>query len=201
MSAYDDFHKDFPKRCLKILRSTKKHDEFKQHNVTLILIVASAGLVIPFERLRPREINKEHPIGDREKYPDDAREIDNLMSEKILTSNLGKGVENWEHGITASISNPPDTWLEMGKRKTISHDKTVGGVIKTIRNALSHGNIYTLRDPIEHIVFAEKNGDKKYSFICVSPKDFETFMKNWFKFLVSKNISIDVAKESLDIAA
>jgi len=202
MTAFKDFHRDFPKRCLEVLKLAEPQAKLRQREVTLILMVASAGLVMPLERLRSREPDKQHPIGDRERYGVASKRMDELLAEEFQSSTLDKGSDDWTCGNAISISDMPDTWPEMETRKSITQKKTVGGVIKPIRNALAHGNIFTCNDPIKQIVFAQdKNSKGKYPFICVSPEDFKTFIESWFKFLESKDISNEDAKESIERAA
>jgi hypothetical protein len=62
-----------------------------------------------------------------------------------------------------------------------------------IRNALAHGNIWTIRDPIEAIIFVRRVLNDKvvchFDFLSVSPHEFQHFLEGWFDFLISLRIS------------
>lgn len=205
MTAYKDFHQDFPTRCLSLLRMAEEKAHGRNLEVTLIIMVASAGLVIPFERLRPRKI--QHPIGDREKYSDASSKLDELLTDQFFSSQLQRGTNIWEGGRVKSIDTLPDEWPEMKNTKEISKEKTVGGVIKIIRNALAHGNIFTHGDPIiSRLIFAEKHENnrgeiKDFPYVSVTPDDFTIFIKSWFNFLQREKISSAEAYESISRAA
>jgi hypothetical protein len=193
MTAYKNFVQDFPNRCMDVFKLLEKQAKNNDREVTLALMVASAGFVIPFERLRPLgEIN--HPTRDREKFPDYASSLQQLMEAKFIGSELHPKKSNWFSGKLKSIDGDPDSWPELNK-KTMPSDKTVGNVLKTIRNALSHGNILTKDNPISQIIFVSVNRNTEeqtisdYSFVSVSPEDFLTFLKCWFRFLENKKIS------------
>jgi hypothetical protein len=75
-----------------------------------------------------------------------------------------------------------------------------------IRNALAHSNIWTLRDPIEAIIFVKsvKDDDKvipKFSFVSVAPDEFRNLLEKWFDFLIGLHIPQEVAFEVLKDAA
>jgi hypothetical protein len=69
MSNYNNFVQDFPKRCDELLCHFIKPASGRDREVTLMLAVASAGFVIPFERLRqPTDPQRQHPARDRERF-------------------------------------------------------------------------------------------------------------------------------------
>lgn len=203
MSAYKDFISDFPARCLDILHMAEKPARVQQREVTLALLVASAGFVVPFERLKP-----DHPIGDAARYVEACRKLNGLMLEEFLTSTLATGATSWRGGKLASILGDPDSWPELTQPKELSHKK-VAGAIKVVRDALAHGNIFTHNDPISSIIFVQnhfkiKNNVKVYTgheFVMASPKDFNTFLKAWFEFLKLAHIPLEVVAQSIDDAA
>jgi len=157
--------------------------------VTLALMVASAGLVVPYERLKPDGGEIDHPSGDNKKFSAAAEKLRTLLSESFLSSKVwGAPVSTWHYGKLKSVTGDPDSWDGLRKRQPVQEDKTVGNVLRVIRNALAHGNIFTFKDPIEAIIFIKANvNDKKevrdYSFVFVAPKDFHRFLEQWFDFL------------------
>lgn len=201
MSAYKDFVSDFPARCLDVLHMAKRPARGQQREVTLALMVASAGFVVPFERLK-----KAHPTGDSTRYAEASRKMDVLMAERFLSSRLAYGATSWQGGKLESISGDPDFWIEMAQAKKLSDEKTVGGVVRILRKALAHGNIFTYMNPIESIIFCNCNYDddkniKEISFIKASPEDFVAFLRDWFEFLESAHTPTDVVATSTGNAA
>jgi hypothetical protein len=203
MSAYKDFVSDFPARCLDILRMAEKPARVQQREVTLALLVASAGFVVPFERLG------DHPTGDATRYAEASRKLNGLLTEKFLSSALATGATSWCGGKLASVSGDPDSWPEMTQPKKLSGEKTVRGVVKVVRDALAHGNIFTHGDQISKIIFVHchyvyRDGSKEYKeadFITASPDDFLIFLKAWFEFLKSENIPAELTAQSISNAA
>lgn len=104
----------------------------------------------------------------------------------------------WRVGKLLSVTGDPDSWEGLQKSRPISKKKTVGGILSVIRNALAHGNIWTLRDPIEAIIFVKRvSTDDKvvrhFDFLSVSPHEFQHFLEGWFDFLISLRISQEAA--------
>jgi len=84
MSAYKDYIRDYPKRCLALLDTLeviekqrvqlpKGLSNIRKHNVTYILSLASTGIVIPWERLQ-----KGHRSGDSIQFGESVRELEKL---------------------------------------------------------------------------------------------------------------------------
>lgn len=203
MSAYRDFVSDFPSRCLEVLEMAEKQARLQQRDVTLSLMVASAGFVVPYERLSSK---KEHPSGDSVRFSDASSRLDSLIKTSFVESELAKGAKSWCGGSLATISGDPDSWGELRAAKPLNRDKTVGGVIRVLRNALAHGNIFTYQNPISGIVFVSerRNDDNKitgFSFLRVSPEDFMAFLRGWFRFLKTTHIPAEIIESAIADAA
>jgi hypothetical protein len=190
MTAYKDFISDFPRRCHKLLEMADSAAHLGGLDVTLALIVASAGLVIPYERLHPK---KRHPLGDSIRYQAAAEGLRELLNGTFLDSALARGTSKTWH--FAKLEELPCD-LDAVSSKPLSKAKTTRTVIETIRNALAHGNIHMEGDPIQAIVLMKQdfkevpdsngvltNKPNGYSFIKVSPADFRQFLDNWFEEL------------------
>lgn len=207
MTAYQNYIDDFPRRCRDILEFARKPALFRGLEVTLVLMVASAGLVVPYERLKPDGGEIDHPSGDNKKFSTAAGQLRDLLAKSFLSSDLWHGsYATWHTGKLKSVRGDPDTWDGLRSRKPLSADKTVGNILRIIRNALAHGNIFTFNSPIEGIIFIKANvSDHKvvrdYSFVFVGPKDFHQFLDQWFEFLTKLNIPQDEAFEVLKDAA
>ncbi|GJL79806.1 MAG: hypothetical protein NPINA01_27950 [Nitrospinaceae bacterium] len=207
MTAYTNFVEDFPSRCMAVLQMAKQKARLSGKEVTLSLMAASAGLLIPFERLNP-DANLPHPSRNVEIFPEHAKRLEDLMTEKFLGSKLHPEKESdWLSGnLKSLITTPeawgnPDSWPELNEAKVMTKDKTVGSVLKILRNALAHSNIYTKGNPIKLIIFIsiyeEKGEIKKAFFVSASPSEFLNFLEKWFKFLEDHKISLTDAKHLL----
>jgi hypothetical protein len=62
LTAYTDFTRDFPQKCLDVLDAASSGAATNGREITLLLMTASAGLLIPFERLKPDSKNSVHPF-------------------------------------------------------------------------------------------------------------------------------------------
>ena len=183
MTAYKNFIDDFPCRCRDILNIAKRPALHRDREVTLTLMVASAGLVVPHERLKPDSWLGGHPSGDRNTFADAAGKLESLLRQPFVSSGLcTEANPTWRVGKLLSVTGDPDSWEDLQKSRPISKDKTVGGMVSVIRNALAHGNIWTIRDPIEAIIFVRRvlNDNKvvcHFDFLSVSPHEFNLFSR------------------------
>lgn len=196
MSAYTNFVQDFPNRCREVLKLAEKRAQVERREVTLALVVASAGILVPYERLKP-DGEIAHPSGNNTTFPDAAQQFRCLLKRPFLSSPIwGQSSLTWHCGKLEpnSMKDDPDSWEGLRNQRYLGKDRTVGGVLRVIRNALAHGGIWTFQDPIETIIFTNANyrTDKKtvkdHSFISVGPEDFRQFLEKWFTFLEHLNI-------------
>jgi hypothetical protein len=207
MTEYKNFIKDFPRRCRDILDLAGKPALSRGREVTLALMVASAGLVVPYERLKPDGGFRNHPSGDNKTFADAAEKLKSLLDKPFMSSVLWNETSStWHDGKVASVNGDPDSWEGLRKRQPFSKDKKVSTTLKVIRNALAHGNIFTFKNPIEALIFviANFNDDKvtrDYSFVYVAPQEFRQFLENWFDFLNDFRIPQEAALEVLRDAA
>lgn len=191
MSEYKNFIKDFPSRCGDLLLTYEKRSRFHGREVTLMLSIASAGLTIPYERIRSY-----HPSGDSRRYVEAKKMVDSLLKEKFLESVLAKENEgSWCRGVLNSHFGDPDSWPEMNSPIPLSAKEKNKEVLHHIRNALAHGNIYTLGREISTIIFLSETGYQsgKFNYITSSPDDFCKFLRNWFKFIGQLNLPQEVS--------
>lgn len=206
MTAYKNFIDDFPRRCREILKLAGKPPCARGREVTLSLMVASAGFVVPYERLKP-DGRTVHPSGDNKKFSAAADQLNKLLEGPFLSSDVWKvPVSTWHYGKLQSIAGDPDSWEDLHNRKHVSQDTPVKHVLRVIRNALAHGNIFTFKSPIEAIIFIQTNCNNEgkvrdYTFVFVAPADFHFFLEKWFDFLEQLNIPQTEAFEVLkDVA-
>lgn len=191
MSAYENFIQDFPNRCNDLLQECEKKARFIGREVTLMICIASAGFTIPFERIRQK-----HPSENNCRYSEAAKRINELLKKNFLESRLAKGSKgSWHRGPLASHSGSPDNWPEIGSPDKIKNNEKVKEILFHLRNALAHGNIYTIGRRIETIIFLSETDYKsgKFNYITVTPDDFCNFLRNWFEFLNDFTLSAEVS--------
>ncbi len=183
MTLFRDLIKDFPKRCKDVLELSECSAVGADREVTLLLMLASAAFVIPFERLRKRK-KYGHPIKDRKRFPQAASEFDQMLENKFLCSELcSRDFISWSSGKLNSVENSPGSWPEIQNLNPMSKEKKVANVLEIIRNALAHGNVY-IQGPenIEALIFISgKRSPHKY--ISVSPSEFRHLLLKWIDFL------------------
>ena len=197
MSSYDNFISDFPKRCDDILKNFFPLANARKREVTLMLAVATAGFSVPFERLRAEQ----HPARDRELFDDAARQFDVLLESPFLESPLWDApAASWAFSNKIeNIQQELDFWPELRQPKPLSKEKTTKSVLKHLRNALAHGNVFTRGNPIDLLVFLSRPSEDRSSFamMAVTPSDLYQFLRKWFAFLGSLKMPTDVSEESI----
>jgi hypothetical protein len=83
----------------------------------------------------------------------------------------------------------------LGKKKKCT------SLLKLMRNALAHGNIFTAGDDISQLVFLSKPhpGAQAFDVLAVSPEDFRVFLVNWFQFIAQIRMPKGVYEEVLAV--
>ncbi len=215
MSKYENFIRDYPKRLKTILDTQYETAREQGLEVTLMLTVASSGLIVPFERLKKR--NVPHPTKDRERFEVAAERLDILMQEKPFWGSTlwPREVGTWKGGTLAltTLEKYPDDpmgWDELERAERIKDNLRLESVLATIRNALAHGNIFVAPSSrrIGEIIFLSEKLEKnqngvlervRYNFLICSTNDFRDFMGFWFQFLENLPLPQDVIPESTNL--
>jgi len=203
MSNYKDFVSDFPNRCSDLLRRFYKPAKYSDREVTLLLTIATSGLVVPFERLKPNKEGDLSPFfSDPDRHNSASKTLSELMSTKFLGSRLAGSTSTWIYfNRKVEHDDMPDQWEDLRlPQQKISNQKTCGSVLKLLRNALAHGNIFSTGIKINQLIFLSRldwNEEKtecmedlkhsreqgRFGVLAVSPDDFHQFLLNWFDFL------------------
>lgn len=194
MSNYRDFITDYPDRAQKLLASVKNTEIGKKHNVTLMLSFATPCVIIPFERLRPpRSHQTPHPAKVRARFKKAKKDFDKFLKKSKFLAEFSDDPKNhsWTFNTLESVSGDPDGWPDVGD-KDMTDQKTAKAILKHLRNALAHGNIFTRADDlnkIDMLVFLSEThlGSGKFNCLTVSPDDFYTFLVKWIEFLKTLN--------------
>jgi hypothetical protein len=206
MSNYADFFaQDFAKRCgdlLMLLPNAKRVDR----EVTLLLSIAAAGIVIPHERLSHDSADPDkgsQPRLRREDYSEAASALRLRLTEPMPDG------EAWRPILLKSADGDPEQW---GKLPDNPPSTTKRDVVITIRHALAHGNICTRSAPdpvkverriVKEILFVcgyppKKDGTlstQPLRYLAVTPEQLRWFLQMWFNLLKSLGAGPeDVAK-------
>lgn len=205
MTAFMNFVSDFPERCRELLDRFDSASRLVRREVTFLLCVATPAIAVPYERLRPQPKDREHPLRDRERYVEAARKFEQMLNSPFLGSPLWPVLaESWCYGRLKSIAGDPDSWPELLAPVPLSTGTIVDTVVRHLRNALSHGNIFTRGQPeIDQLVLLSKPHLKRpdYNYLIVAPSDLRGFLANWVRLLTELRIPDGVVSEFDEEAA
>ncbi len=195
MSAYRNFTNDFPSRCLEILDHQMAWANLRGRDVTLLLMVASAAFLVPYERLRPDNNRPPHPSGDNKRFVELSLQLETLFGEKFFGSELCPSSENsWQFANDVKrIDGDIDTWFLPASLRPVTKAKQVSAMLVWIRNALAHGNIYTSGNPIDRLILVQLDEPNNVEnttchVLSVSPEDFGRFVRGWIRFLAGSDM-------------
>jgi hypothetical protein len=197
MTAYRNFIQDYPERCLKLLAKYSKSAKQNDLEVTLLLNIASSGLIVPYARLSENA----HPSGDAARFEDAKNRLDQVLVAPFLSFvHPDTDPRSWRFGKRKELRGDLDAW-NLDHMKSLPNKETVSPLVKILRNALAHGNVFTRGSPhIETLVFlsriSHKNPENGYNCLTVSPIDFETFVLRWLDALSSADIPGQIFTEA-----
>lgn len=199
MSEYADFVSDFPRRCIELLNSGEASSSAKGREVTLLLMVASTSLVIPFERLRLDTDHSSHPFGENKIYSQSSEALSSLLERPFVGSAIGPSSDNtWKIADPVyDVSGDPSDWLRDCSIKPVGSKKQVRSILKLLRNALAHGNIKTRGNPIRELIFVQERfascnpGEPRrrthFEVLLVTPEDLKAMIRGWVVFLAESH--------------
>lgn len=208
MSNYSSFFaQDFAARCADLLKHFYCRAKAKDRDVTLLLAIAAAGLVVPLERLS--ESSAQPPL-DRPSFEAEASELRALLGKTLADSEMvdvTPGV--WGGGLLKSAAGDPDGWEELRVEEVLPPTTTVSDLIYWLRHALAHGNITTrpqgIGRTIERIVFVcgypeshKRSKKQPLRYVAVAPDDLKCLLDNWFSLLSELGVSREVVAAALD---
>ncbi len=210
MSVYRNFICDFPDRCNKILSDYEHRAVFRGVEVTTMLAIASAGLIIPYERLK----KSNHPSSDRACFENAAERFDEFGKKDFLNDYLLGVNGTWHYGEIPDAVGAVEWWkdgtvplTDMGEGIITGEEerkKETNYFLNCLRNALAHGNVFTPGGgQITDIVFLSKieQNRKEYSVIIVSPSDFRKFLIKWLEFVRELEMPENVVSELYEATA
>lgn len=194
---YYNFVQDFPSRCGELLEKFENKTRIIGREVTLMICIATAGFTVPYERMR-----KNHSAGDGSRYDKARKQLTDLYNMKFYASALGEdSSHSWHFGNLKDHAGGPDNWPEMDQLEPLAQDISTRDILYHLRNALAHGNIFTMgKRNITRLVFLSetdyKSGD--FNYLTVIPSDFSIFLKKWFQFIESIEIPNEVVRGAIN---
>ena len=181
MTQHHDYIIDLPERCIGILEYLWPAAKEQSREVTLLLMAATSAFVIPFERIKRKDL-----------YPDSNEvfpSFDEELRKKWNESPLSRCTEEWPLGDVSDWGGGPNSWPPPTTR---AGNEDVEEVLRIIRNALAHGNLHTDGNHTDgnHIhslrLHSEKREERKiigYRYLDISVSDFRQFLFNWLTLL------------------
>jgi hypothetical protein len=204
MSCYNDLYNDYPLRCGKIWEDFYDDAKNKKIDVTFMLMCAAGGFAMPWEHLKIQpgqaKDNSGHPAFfnfDPKRYAESLKAINTVFDAHVSESSLFSQMAPSQcfYGSAKGIEFIRDM-AESGKNSPLfSSTKKARDVLKVMRNAIAHNNIYAFSrqqgNEITDLTFfsAEyiwENEIKKidfYHFVVMSVDDFQSFISAWFVLL------------------
>lgn len=179
--------------------------ERRDLDVTLLLTIATSALVIPYERLRP--INVNHIADDRT----DSR-VAALQQLELQPFSQWVTDNSWRIRFRVPreviLGGSIEGWASRDKMNQLDSSIQVEKILRILRNALAHGSIFVQagarREPneIHSLVFVAEYWTKNengrwgpsgdYDIVTCSPKQFERMLRTWIDFLESLDSPPDV---------
>ena len=190
MAQYENYRDKLAGRCLGILESFEQEAEKQKKEVTLLLMVATSAFVIT----RGRTLH-DHPGSDSAFFEED---LSGSKKGELNTtwgkSSLSKDTGGWKYGFTKEFGKEASCWPSADMN---AEENNVSEVLAIIRNALAHGNLYTVDDPIQFLrLYSKKPGKETcekcerpvgppigYRYLDIPVRGFKQFLSNWLKLL------------------
>jgi hypothetical protein len=183
MSEYRDFVQDFAGRCQDVLATFLEPARARDREVTLLLMAASGGFVVSYERLQANHTFPQ-PLLDRERHTAAREKLRGILEQAMDQSTLLKGQNSWRGGTLAAAVCPPDDWPELREPARFPPEAPVAELVRGLRNAMAHGNVLTRSrrtTQITQLVFVyggTRSAPLRY--MLVSPTDLGRFLSEWF---------------------
>jgi hypothetical protein len=195
-----------------------QNPEQEDLTVTTMLVIASAGLAMPWEHLKHESTKNfsswsDHPsfLGVTQKIYDSSLEtLRKKFSQKLLDSPLinQEKKHEWLISECPNLKKVRDV-AEYGEGCRLDNGQvTLKRLLKCLRNALAHNNICAFggaNGSIDRLSFFSEineypNGIKKFigfEVATISTEGFRYFLKEWFKLIESPHLQL-VSSRAID---
>lgn len=205
MTMYKDFVHDYPARCIDVLTNLFEHAKTRDREVTLLLMAAAGGFVMPYERLNKGQLIKQ-PDLDRPAHKKQMANLNEELNKKIKNSNIFRDIiSKWRYSVLKEQHDTISVIMVAESAKPVNFEKKVLTAIKIIRHSIAHGNILAIESPtgeIQDLIFISRDGNpdvESFELIVLTPEDLEHFLLKWFEFI--KNLKQQDVFEVFDSIA
>lgn len=184
------FVTEYPDRCRQLLEMLEPQARDANLVGSFALLVASAAFTIPFARMTEMR----HPLGRPESGLSGA--IRRLKRNSFLEAPFWNGTAPGFFRYARIVNDPESAkdWRDEAGNHPIDSTETKNGntVLRTIRNALAHGNVVFLdknghEEPgnqLRFLAFLCKHDDERsHRVVIFGEEDFLTFLKAWIAWL------------------
>jgi hypothetical protein len=186
------FVTEYPERCGQLLDMLERPAREADLLGSFALLVASAAFTVPVGRM----VEKAHPLGRPAKALYDA--IDGLKKESFVSAPFSNGGKPSFFRYATSVTDAEDSigWRnESGEHPLKSSEaKDANIILRTIRNALVHGNIVyldkegyeTAGNRLVYLAFLSRHEKGSgYRVAIFDEENFLTFLKAWIGWLAA----------------
>ncbi len=190
MAVPDRFVTEYPARCRQLLDMLEGPARDADLIGSFALLVASAAFNIPFARM----IERDHPLGAPEDQLHNA--IRQLRRQPFAEADFWHGAKPSFFRYAKIVTGAEDAvrWRDANDEHPLSskESKDANTVLRTIRNALAHGNVVYLdknghETPGQRLVYLaflsrHENADG-YRVAIFDEESFLSFLKAWIEWL------------------
>jgi hypothetical protein len=184
------FVTEYPNRCGQLLAMLEPLARKRNLVGSFGLLVASAAFTIPFARMA----EVDHPLGRPERRLSHA--IRQLKRRPFLDAAFWSGTKPAFFRYAKIVTDPENAaaWRDAGGNHPIHSAEAKDGntVLRTIRNALAHGNVVYLDEyghespghRLRYLAFLSKHEDgQSHRIVIFGEEDFLTFLKAWIGWM------------------
>jgi hypothetical protein len=184
------FITEFPERCELLISMLENFAREKRLLGTFSLLAAAGAFTIPFSRVAEGD----HPLGNKE--PEIEKAIKGLKKVNFLEAPFWPKKSDIFFRYAKVVTDPEivSNWAdELDQHPFFSKEKKdARTVLRTIRNALAHGNVAYLdkngreipESRVEYLGFISRHDDEvSHRVVIFSEESFIQFLKVWLAWL------------------
>lgn len=199
------FVTEYPSRCMDLFELMEPIARDKELVGSFSLIVATSIFLIPYERMKAR-----HPLNRGDQGPEIYSAIRRVERQRFLEAEFWRAdrPQPWRLSRIVNEVERTDNWHDEQGRHPMAADaenrierKTVGEVLRVIRNALAHGNVIYLDEhgfesrgaQLNYLAFLSRYEETEeqqkeretYRFVATTEDGFLEFVKSWAAWLAA----------------
>lgn len=197
------FVTEYPSRCMELFAIIEPMAREKELIGSFSLIVATSVFLIPYERLKAR-----HPLNRGGNEHELYASIYRVERQRFLQAEYWQNVQpqDWRFSRIMNEVEWTEGWRDENDRHPMAPDakntinrRTVGDLLRVVRNALAHGNVVYLDENgletrgarLRYLAFLsryEETGEQRqvrqtYRVVTTTEHGFLEFVKAWAAWL------------------